>query len=82
MTDPTLYDEYDPAIDVEFKEGEIKPVICVPIMNTEEDHKVEGCIEIEFKMKHYLSSNPLLGGSFGEFKLDFLTKEILEIFSN
>lgn len=54
----------------------------MPILNSEEDGKVEGCIELEFKMRHYLSSNPLLGGNFGEFKLDFVTKEILEIFMN
>lgn len=33
-------------------------------------------------MKHYLSSNPLMGGNFGQFKLDAVTREVLEIFSN
>jgi Zn-dependent peptidase ImmA (M78 family) len=33
-------------------------------------------------MKSYLSSNPLMGGSFKKFKLDVVTKEILEIFAN
>lgn len=33
-------------------------------------------------MKNYLSSNPLIGGTYGQFKLDIVTKEILEIFSN
>ena len=47
-----------------------------------EEQKVEGCIEVEFKPKHYLSSNPLVGGNYGKFKLDAVTKEILEIFSN
>jgi len=39
-------------------------------------------IELEFKLKHYLSSNPLVGGSYGEFKLDLVAKESLEIFAN
>ena len=47
-----------------------------------EELKVEGCIELEFRMKHYLASNPLQGGSYGQFKLDIVTKEILEIYSN
>lgn len=82
ITNPDSYEEYDSKIDVSFKDGKPKPLICVPIMNTEDDRKVEGCIQLEFRMKHYLSSNPLLGGNFGEFKLDLVTKEILEIFMN
>ena len=46
-----------------------------------EESNVEGCIQLEFKMRHYLTNNPLMGGS-GSFKLDLVTKEILEIFSN
>jgi len=54
----------------------------VPCFNREEDSRVEGLIELEFKLKHYLSSNPLVGGSYGEFKLDIVAKESLEIFAN
>jgi hypothetical protein len=43
---------------------------------------IEGCIQVEFKMKHYLSSNTLLGGTYNQFKLDLITREVLEIFSN
>ena len=39
-------------------------------------------MQVEFKVKHYLSSNPFVGGKHGQFKLDIVTKEILEIFSN
>ncbi|CDW89545.1 UNKNOWN [Stylonychia lemnae] len=82
VTEPQIYPQYDSNIDILYQDGQVKPIICVPIMNQEDDQRVEGCIEVEFKMKHYLSSNPLLGGSFGEFKLDLVTREILEIFSN
>jgi hypothetical protein len=38
---------------------------------------------MEFKMRHYLSSNPLMGGNNGKkFELDTLSREILEIYSN
>ena len=46
-----------------------------------DEQRLEGCIEAEFKMKNYLSSNPLVGGE-GDFKLDAYLREILEIFSN
>ena len=85
ITEPLSYKEYDRFVDIRFDEHgkqDIKPIICVPVYNKDEDSRVEGCIELEFKMKHYLSSNPLKGGSFGEFKLDVVAKETLEIFSN
>lgn len=54
------------------------------VFNKDSDSRVEACIQLEFKMKHYLSSNPLISGeNYGrEFKLDLVAKEILEIFSN
>ncbi len=60
-------------------------MICIPVFNRETDSQVEGCIEIEFKPKHYLSSNPFVSGasySGRDFKLDLVAKESLEIFSN
>ena len=44
-----------------FEDNNAKTVICLPIIDREKQ-VVEGCIEIEFKKRHYLSSNPLLGG--------------------
>jgi hypothetical protein len=81
ITEPLSYKEYDPSVDLKFEVGSVRPMICVPIIHIQEQ-RIEGCIQLEFKMKHYLSSNPLMGGSYGQFKLDVVTKEILEIFSN
>ena len=61
VTDPLSYDEYDENIDLKFENGKVKPIICVPIMDREEQ-RLEGCIEAEFKMKNYLSSHPLNSG--------------------
>lgn len=61
VTDPLSYKEYDEAIDIKFDKNRVKPIICVPIMDREEQ-KIEGCIELEFKMKHYLSHNVFNGG--------------------
>lgn len=81
VTEPLSYEEYDDDIDLRFENKQGQPIICVPIMD-KEVLKVEGCIQLDFKMKNYLSSNPMMGGSHGQFKLDVVTKEILEIFSN
>ena len=47
---------------------------------------VEGCIEIEFKRKNYLSGNPLSDTAINDKpkkgKIDIVSKEILEIFAN
>ena len=83
ITEPLKYSEYDEFVDLRFKDGQDQvPIICVPVFNKENEERVEGCIQMEFKPKHYLSSNPFLGGSQGEFKLDLVAKESLEIFSN
>jgi hypothetical protein len=84
ITEPLSYKEYDRWVDVHFADpSQAVPLICVPVFNKEdESQRVEGCVELEFKPKHYLSSNPFLGGTFGSFKLDLVTKESLEIFSN
>ena len=85
ITEPLSYTEYNPVIDVELNSSNSKPIICIPVFNRElSTSRVEGCIQIEFKVKHYLSSNPFSGGSYEgrDFKLDFVTKEQLEIFSN
>ncbi|CDW78189.1 UNKNOWN [Stylonychia lemnae] len=82
ITEPLSYQEYDKYIDIDFDSQKITPIICVPCFNREDNSRVEALIEIEFKMKHYLSSNPLMGGQYGEFKLDIVAKEQLEIFQN
>jgi hypothetical protein len=77
ITEPLSYTEYNQVIDIKFDSSNSKPIICIPVFNREMNTRVEGCIEIEFKMKHYLASNPFTGGSYQgrEFKLDFVTKE-------
>lgn len=37
VTDPHTNSEYDPVIDMNFKDKEIKPIICVPIFNKDVD---------------------------------------------
>jgi hypothetical protein len=81
ITEPLSYKEYDQSSDLVFEGGQVRPIICVPIIH-KQDQVIKGVIQLEFKMKHYLSSNPLVGGTQGQFKLDLVTKEILEIFSN
>jgi len=86
VTEPLSYIEYDRNIDIDFEiVSKTKPIICVPIMDREQEN-VEGCMEIEFKRKNYLSGNPLHPGYQGDrdgyYKLDVFTKEVLEIFSN
>ena len=80
ITDPLTHEVYDETVDIKFEDNRSRPIICVPIMDKDEQ-RIEGCIEAELKMKSYLSSNPILGGE-GEFKLDTYVREILEIFSN
>jgi hypothetical protein len=33
VTDPTTNPEYDPVVDMSFKDKEPKPLICVPVFN-------------------------------------------------
>eukprot|EP00347_Sterkiella_histriomuscorum_P022777 403337202 len=88
ITDPLSQPEYDDFVDLRFQDiNNAVPIICVPIFNKEsQDNRVEGCIETEFKVKHYLSSNPFLNinnsNQNRKFNLDAVAKEVLEIFSN
>ena len=63
-------------------------MISLPIMDKDQT-VVEGCIQLEFKKRNYLSGNPLNGNAEiirnsqkGVKKLDILSSETLEIFSN
>ena len=58
VTDPKSYPEYDDSIDLIPVSGANMPIMFIPIMDREEA-RVEGCIEVEFRKKHYLTSNPL-----------------------
>ncbi len=80
VTDPLNYEDYDENIDLTFPD-KASPIICVPIMDKEKLN-VEGCMQLEYKNKNLIIQNPLSNMDSSDYKLDHLTKEVLEIFSN
>ena len=43
VTEPLAYQEYDDMVDIKFTTDTVRPIICVPIINNE-NNIVEGCI--------------------------------------
>ncbi len=84
VADPVNFIEYKPDIDLTPSGGN-PTILCVPIMDRDGEN-IEGCIELEFKRKNYLSGNPLSDTALNEGpkkgKIDIVSKEILEIFAN
>lgn len=37
ITEPLSYTEYDPLVDIDFRDGVVSPIICVPVFNQEDE---------------------------------------------